>query len=268
MTADNASAANEDLQFDRVVSDSPAGEEKARPSAACVACKKPIEGEYFHLNGKVTCASCRSAIAEAVSTPKGLGPLGRSAGLGVLAAIAGAAVYYAVIAITNFEIGIVAILIGYMVGWAVRKGAAGRGGRRFQILAVALTYWAVGLAYAPIVIKGMSEHEKKAGVAAVDSTRAPAADSAATASADTLAKPTTASREKVSDKSAIVSLVMLFFLVFALPVLTIVGSMPSGLLSAFIIFIGLRQAWAMTGAPKLEVSGPYRVNTGPSVTAA
>jgi len=90
MTADNASAANEDLQFDRVVSDSPAGEEKARPSAACVACKKPIEGEYFHLNGKVTCASCRSAIAEAVSTPKGLGPLGRSAGLGVLAAIAGA----------------------------------------------------------------------------------------------------------------------------------------------------------------------------------
>jgi hypothetical protein len=268
MTANDGSAANEELQFDRVVSEAPAGEAKARPLAACVACKKPIEGEYFHVNGKVTCASCRGAIEAAVSTPKGLGLLGRSAGLGVLAAIAGAAVYYAVIAITNFEIGIVAILIGYMVGWAVRKGAAGRGGRRFQILAVALTYWAVGLAYAPIVYKGMSEHEKKARVAAVDSTRPPAADFAATANSDTLAKPTTASRGDASGQSAIVSLAMLFFLIFALPVLTIAGSMPSGLLSAFIIFIGLRQAWAMTGAPELKVSGPYRVNTGSSVTAA
>ena len=41
-----------------------------------------------------------------------------------------------------------------MVGWAIRKGTAGRGGRRFQILAAVLTYWAVGLAYTPLAFKG------------------------------------------------------------------------------------------------------------------
>ena len=40
-------------------------------------------------------------------------------------------------------------------GLRVRKGAGGRGGRRFQILAVVLTYWAVGLAYTPLAFKGI-----------------------------------------------------------------------------------------------------------------
>ena len=86
-------------------------------------------------------------------------PRGRHVGVGdpaIGAAIAGAAIYYAVIAIAHLEIGIVAILIGYMVGWGVRKGAGGRGGRRFQILAVVLTYWAVGLAYSPLAFEELS----------------------------------------------------------------------------------------------------------------
>ena len=79
---------------------------------------------------------------------------------GLVAAIAGAILYYAVIAISNFEIGIVAIAIGFMVGWAVRKGAANRGGRRFQVLALVLTYWAVGLAYTPLTFQQLAEEDK------------------------------------------------------------------------------------------------------------
>ena len=45
----------------------------------------------------------------------------------------------------------------------------------------------------------------------------------------------------------------------ALPVLVVFGSLPSGLISAFIIFIGMRQAWKMTGALVVRVAGPYRV---------
>jgi len=56
---------------------------------------------------------------------KGAGKLIRAGVFGLGAAIAGAAIYYAVMAIADLEIGIVAILIGYMVGYAVRKGAAG-----------------------------------------------------------------------------------------------------------------------------------------------
>ena len=50
-------------------------------------------------------------------------------------------------------------------------------------------------------------------------------------------------------------------LLLALPVLMVVGSLPSGLLSAFIIFIGMAQAWRMTAAPILQISGPYRVGS-------
>jgi hypothetical protein len=62
--------------------------------------------------------------------------------------------------------------------------------------------------------------------------------------------------------------VFLLALIAALPVLTVVGSFPSGLISAFIIFIGMRQAWRMTGAPRLEVRGPYRVGAAPVSTPA
>jgi hypothetical protein len=72
------------------------------------------------------------------------------------AGVVGAGIYYAVIAIAHVEVGIVAILIGYMVGYAVRKGARGRGGLRFQVVAVALTYASVALAYAPIAVKGLA----------------------------------------------------------------------------------------------------------------
>lgn len=60
---------------------------------------------------------------------------------------------------------------------------------------------------------------------------------------------------------AALALAWLLLLLAALPVLSVVGSMPSGLISAFIIFIGLRQAWSMTGAPVLQVLGPYQVGT-------
>jgi hypothetical protein len=61
-----------------------------------------------------------------------MAPIVMAGVFGLGAGIVGAVIYYAVIAITNFEIGLVAILIGYMVGQAVRKGARGRGGLRFS----------------------------------------------------------------------------------------------------------------------------------------
>jgi len=56
----------------------------------------------------------------------------------------------------------------------------------------------------------------------------------------------------------------MLLLVFALPVTAIVGTMPSGLISALIIFFGLRQAWRMTAVPELNITGPYKVGMGPA----
>ena len=166
-----------------------------------------------------------------------------------MAGVVGAAIYYGVIAITNFEIGIVAIVIGYMVGWAVRKGAGDRGGRRFQILATALTYGAVALAYTPLVFMESSDRTSQEAMA-LTKTGASEATPAADSGPDT---------EPAAQRGFAIGMVFLLGFIAALPVLMVVGSLPSGLISAAIIFFGMRQAWVMTGVPRLEISGPYRV---------
>jgi hypothetical protein len=139
---------NEALQFDQVVpspgveadSNAHSGSDPQKPGVTCETCHTAIETEYYHVNSRSVCSRCRATIESYAEPPRGLGPFTMALVFGLGAGIVGAVIYYAVIAITNFEIGIVAILIGYMVGYAVRKGARGRGGRRFQVLAVALTY--------------------------------------------------------------------------------------------------------------------------------
>ena len=129
-----------ELQFDRVIADPAASVAPSSPTAACTACQTPIETEYYSINDHTVCRACRDSVETAAQTPRGAGPFVRAALFGLGAGIVGAAIYYAVIALANLEIGIVAILIGYMVGYSVRKGAGSGGGRRFQVLAVALTY--------------------------------------------------------------------------------------------------------------------------------
>ena len=218
-----------ELQFDTAVPQG--GASGAARTLSCGYCARPIAGEYFDVSGRTTCAECRGTIAALMQVPPGAGPFLTAALFGMGAGIAGAAIYYAVIAVTNFEIGIVAILIGYMVGYTVRKGAGGRGGRRFQILAVVLTYLAVGLAYTPLAMKG--------AWAALQ-----------TASAVVVVK----------------AAVLIVIFAFALPVIAVIGSLPAGLLSAAIIFFGLKQAWRMTGRPPLVVTGPYRVGDRAAAT--
>jgi hypothetical protein len=162
------------LQFDTLVPRDGGPPGAATGPVLCHGCSRPIASMYYDVSGQTTCSTCRTTIATLLETPAGMGPLLKAGLFGLGAGIAGAILYYAVIAITNFEIGIVAIAIGYMVGYAVRKGAGG-GGRRFQVMAVALTYAAVALAYAPLAVKG-----------AMDATRDEAQSSAsATTAAET-----------------------------------------------------------------------------------
>jgi hypothetical protein len=80
------------------------------------------------------------------------------------------------------------------------------------------------------------------------------------ASSETAAAGTTQVEKTSASPAAVVkAAASLAVFVFALPVLVVAGSMPTGLLSAAIIFFGMQQAWRMTGLPRLVVTGPYRV---------
>ena len=152
MSDPQTAAGNEDLQFDRVVAGSNSAGGQPHDGVVCSACHAPIATEYYSVNGHVVCEHCRDDIEDAVEPPQGPGPLIVATFFGLGAGIAGAIIYFAVLYFAHLEVGIVAILIGYMVGYSVRKGAGGRGGLRFQILAIALTYGSVALAYAPVVV--------------------------------------------------------------------------------------------------------------------
>ena len=247
MSDGEARVGAEELQFDRVVAESPSSATPGEVSVLCAACETPIETEYYDVNGNICCSRCRSALESAAETPRGIVPLITAGAFGLGAGVVGAAIYYAVIAIAHLEIGLVAILIGYMVGYAVRKGARGRGGLRFQVLAVALTYASVALAYTPLAVQG-----------AIDARRN-AQSAAATSGRNSTAAAMTDATTKRGAGSLLIGVVVLLGLIAALPVLVAVGSFPSGLISAFIIFIGMRQSWKMTGAPWLQILGPYRV---------
>jgi hypothetical protein len=259
MAQSDTSTLGEGLQFDRAVTDSGAAAVPPSPVVVCKGCNLTITTQYYDVNGHALCGTCRAAAAAAAQTPTGLLPLLKAAGFGAGAGVVGAAIYYAVIAFAHLEIGIVAILIGYMVGYSVRRGADGRGGVRFQVLAAILTYLAVALAYSPLAIQE-AMHQKKPAPHVASAASSAGAD-ASTPAGDNpaggeLQQP---ARARAGKGRLLIGVVVLLGLMVALPVLVIIGSMPSGLISAFIIFIGMRQAWKMTAAAALRVAGPYRV---------
>jgi hypothetical protein len=58
------------------------------------------------------------------------------------------------------------------------------------------------------------------------------------------------------------------FFAFALPVMAVLGSLPSGLISALIIGFGMHQAWRMTGDARPRITGPHRVGVRQREAAA
>jgi hypothetical protein len=144
-----------------------------------------------------------------------------------------------------------------MVGTAVRKGANGRGGLRFQILAVTLTHLSVALAYTPIAVQGIAKARTEKP-AQTTSTAQPG-----------LVAPQRSSTANVPTRGAfgcLLASIVVAGVFAALPVVVVVSRLPFGLMSAIIIGVGMHQAWRMTGAPTLMIFGPYRVGTTPTAT--
>ncbi len=133
----------EGLQFDQAEF-APA---EAPASVACSNCKRPIDGSYYAINGSIVCEDCRVLIERHLTGGSKLGRFVRALIFGSAAAVVGAAIYFSVIHFAHLEAGLVSILCGFLVGKAVRAGTGGRGGWVYQVMAVGLTYLAIGAAY-------------------------------------------------------------------------------------------------------------------------
>ena len=289
MSADANSPSGHSLglsQFDVAES----GAAGASPTATsgvttCKACSRPIASAYYEVNSAIICASCRAALDRPPGSrfSRGL----HATGLGLLAAIAGSLLYFAVAAITGREFGLVAIAVGFMVGKAVRKGSRGRGGWAYQTLAIGLTYLAIVSTYIPLIAKDFQKGARaakdsvhvRAQTPMADtitiSARGPdvgrALDSAATTrrsdsgfSVAQAGSPTATTRatpvrpKHLGPGTMLLGVGALVLLAAMIPIFA--GF--SNIIGLIIIGIAVFEAWKLNRRVALPVTGPYRVDDG------
>src|SRR5262245_7998984 len=121
------------LQFEHAESTAP---------TRCSACQQGLVGSYFTAGSQVLCERCKTQLQLALQSRPGWTGVARAVLWGSLAGVAGAAVWWGVRAGTGYEIGLIAIAVGYVVGCGVRRGSGGLGGRGYQVWAVLLAcFW-------------------------------------------------------------------------------------------------------------------------------
>ncbi len=219
-----------ELQFDKV---EPAADAPVE-ALACASCAQKIAHTYWDVGaGRMVCDACKAQIEATLqggsTTRRFVGALS----YGGIAAAAGAMVYFGVLKLTGYEIGLISILVGWMVGTGVRKGTGGRGGRGYQVLAVALTYCSVAASYAPMIYESV--------------TRDGAPDSTI---------------------GHVLAVAFSYVLGFAAPILVLVSEPASGILGVLIIGFGLHQAWRIPQPFVFQPQGPFTIGHGDVGAAA
>jgi hypothetical protein len=201
-------------------------------SQTCASCKQPIAGEHYQVQNHVICPQCAERIRAGQQSQQSIS-LFRPFIYGAGAALAGCLLYAIPLAM-GVQIGIVALAVGWLVGKAIRHASYGIGGRPQQILAVALTYFAISTSFFPatlFVVAKLNLEGKHQG-----------------AEVAPRAKMGTIPSKEIPT---------LLLLAAISPFLELKTSPAGGLISLFILFIGLRYAWALTARHEIIVSGPY-----------
>jgi uncharacterized protein (DUF983 family) len=187
----------------------------------CKSCKKPLSGDYFRINGIVACENCTEQLRRQLPVDSSAAFI-RAIAIGIGAAVLGCGLYAGFTILTSIYIGIVSLAVGWLIGKAMKMGSGGIGGKRYQIVAVALTYIAVSMADVPINLhfrgKSLSELTDPAlfGQFLVDGITSP---------------------------------------------FTGLRSATSGLIGLVILFVGMQIAWKLTAGPKLEILGPFQATS-------
>src|SRR5580698_4363161 len=122
-----------------------------RTGTACKGCGQAISGAYYQVNGMPACEKCTQQIKDQLLSDSHAAFV-RGILFGVGGAVLGLVIYVAFALGTGLVIGYISLAVGYIVGKAIVMGSKGRGGRRYQVAALVLTYMAVSLSAVPIAV--------------------------------------------------------------------------------------------------------------------
>jgi hypothetical protein len=203
------------------------------PGMTCAACRKPIAGPYFQINGAQACAACANKIRLQIPQDSHAAFV-RALVFGSAGALVGFALYVIFALATGLVIGWVSLAVGFIVGKAMSLGSRGVGGRRYQLAAVLLTYLAVSMSAVPIAIHQLRQHHQ-----------------AQTQSGDTATAQGQHPRMSLGKAIGVLAL-----LGIASPFLDLQNPVH-GIIGLIILFVGIRFAWQFTAGRTVLVSGPH-----------
>ena len=206
-------------------------ESQATPGLVCGFCRRPIAKQYWQINKRAACVECRTQVQREIDGSMSRAHFLGALQYGVLAAAAGSVGWIVVVRLAKGgQWGIFAIGVGYLVGKAVRKGAGGFGGRRYQVLAMLLTYSAIALASLPAIFEALRQ--------------APHHDAAAAA-------------------PGLAAMLWGWTLILGIALASPFLGGIQNFMGLIIIGIGLYEAWKFTRAVPVQVLGPFAIQTSP-----
>ena len=217
---------------------------------SCQGCNRPITDVYFEVQGAVRCEACRWEAERLRRAGTPANRVLRALVLGAMGGSIGAAVYYAVLAFTGYEVGFIAILVGFLVGSGVRWGSGGTGGRGYQWLAVAITYLSIVSCYVPFVLEAIMTTPEGEQAETVGDARVLAAEEELGASAEAA---------EVTFGTFVLAVAAIGLLAMAVPFLAGVQN----IIGILILGVGLYEAWRVNAYQPWAVEGPFRLGDPP-----
>jgi hypothetical protein len=250
--------------------DQPAAAPDAAPYMSCSECRAPMREKYFSMNERPICAKCCPKYARRIKRTDGPGAMWRVGLQGALVALVGAVALIVVIKFVPPLRILFLVPIGYYIGKRMMSSLDGYSNRRYQYLAVTLTYlcFLIGFTIPAIGAEREARNRRAENRAKMQGTLATENDAIrkelAAWNVQQGNSPNPRSGE--GSRSEQQGLGLAFVLLLISPVL---GMMQFGIMASVMgvmaLAYALYQAWNQTDGQGmlLDLSGPFRVGKGP-----
>jgi hypothetical protein len=217
--------------------------------------------QYFALNERPICAKCRPQFAKMIQRGVGAAAMRRAVTHGVLTTLLGAAALAVGVIIFPFLRLPIVVGIGWFMGKRIMASVDGYGGRRYQYLAVGLTYAAILLgSLVPAIKRANDDAKRRAAIAASDIRTLATQQKQLNEEFEAIGiEPVRAEEPEVSTGKS----------VFAFLILPLLAMFEFGLYAAGVgllaLGFALYKAWDLTDGQGLDLvlKGPFRVGSGP-----
>jgi hypothetical protein len=221
--------------------------------------------QYFALNERPICAKCRPKFAKMIERGVGAAAMRRAVTQGALTTLLGAAALAIGVIIFPFLRLPIVVGIGWFMGKRIMASVDGYGGRRYQYLAVGLTYLAILLgSLVPAIKRAQDDAKRRAAIEAAQIRTLATQHQAINEELEALGiEPVRTEQPEVSPGKS----------VFAFLILPLLAMFEFGLYAAgvglLVLGFALYKAWDLTDGQGLDLvlNGPFRVGSGPIAAA-